>query len=175
MTTPHDTHHQAPDGPAARTLGGIFLLIAASFFITFVYQALARFDAQPYSSVAITVLVFVIFGRIFRRFWLGFKTGSCTIELNTYGINFSKDGEDTFIAFADEDAAFTPGLNGKEIFNKTHRFRLPNGHKILRQLERDHPETFPLKCVPSPVFITFLESWGIWIYFAWFWGMPAFI
>ncbi len=175
MTTHHDTHHQAPDGPAAYTLGGILVLIAGVSFFALVYQALARFDAQPYSSVAITVLVVVVFSRIFRSFWLGFKTGRCAIELDTYGINFSKDGQNIFIAFADEDAAFTPGLNGKEIFNKAHRFRLPNGHKILRQLEQDHPETFPLKCVPSPVFITFLESWGIWIYFAWFWGMPAFI
>ena len=175
MTTPHDTHYQAPDGPAAYTLGGIIVLIAGVSFFALVYQALARFDAQPYSSVAITLLVLVVFSRIFRSFWLGFKTGRWAIELDTYGINFSKDGQNIFIAFADEDAAFTPGLQGKEIFNKTHRFRLPNGHKILRQLERDHPETFPLKRVPSPVFITFLESWGIWIYFAWFWGMPAFI
>ena len=45
MTTPHDTHHQAPDG-LQHTLGGIFLLIAASFS-SLVYQALTRFDAQP--------------------------------------------------------------------------------------------------------------------------------
>ena len=131
-----------------------FLLDCWGFFHALVYQALARFDAQPYSSVAITVLVFVIFGRIFRRFWLGFKTGSCAIELNTYGINFSRDGEDTFIAFADEDAGFTHIFMVKRSSIRHTAFGFPTDIRSSDNWSKITLRPFHSN-VPSPVFITF--------------------
>ena len=68
----HDTHHLALDGPAAYTLGGI-LVDCWDFAALRSSIRHSRASMPSYSSVAITVLVFVIFGRIFRRLLAGFQ------------------------------------------------------------------------------------------------------
>ena len=41
MTTPHDTHHQAPDGPAALALYALALVANAAIMSVILYQAVS--------------------------------------------------------------------------------------------------------------------------------------
>ena len=164
MTTPHDTHHQAPNGPAA-LLYALALVASAALTSMFLYQAVSTSHQNIYLGLVLGVLTLIYSSRIFYIGWLTLKTSRHSVSIKDDGIHFSKDGHTTVLSFSDPQTGYTTSGRVTDVFNDTQRFRLKNKGQAMQQLTQSYPEALPMKHNPQPAWATFVDKWGFGIVF----------
>ena len=161
MTKPHDTHHQAPDGPAALALYALALVANAAIMSVILYQAVSYSHQNIYAGLALGLLTLSLYSRSFYLGWLTLKTSRHSVSIEADGIHFSKDGHATVLSFSDPQTGYTSSGRVTDVFNDTQRFRLKNKGLAMQQLTQSYPEALPIKHNPKPAWATFMDKWGI--------------
>ena len=164
MTTPHDTHHQAPNGPAA-LLCALGLVTTVALMSVILYQAVSTSHQNIYLGLVLGILTLSVFSRGLYVGWLTLKTYRHSVSIKDDGIHFSKDGHTTVLSFSDPQTGYTTSGRVTDVFNDTQRFRLKNKGQAMQQLTQSYPEALPLKHNPQPAWATFVDKWGFGIVF----------
>ena len=90
MTTSHDTHHQAPNGPAA-LLYALALIATVALMSMFLHQAVSTSHQNSYLGLVLGILTLSVFSRGLYLVWLTLKTYRHSVSIKDDGIHFSKD------------------------------------------------------------------------------------